>query len=455
LKFFNHTPFPALAYRALDSHEQIFHVVTLRTTSKIVVGGTLRFTPEQDPLAVTDVCHGALNKSSVRQESDLAPFKPKCDVIVIGKAWAPMGSPARRFAAGIRISGPSRQQAPRPRPRGLNPAMAPPAEALATWEREMEARRSEPVKGPVILDKRLVVCGPRFWEKRAFGGWALTQPEPIACLPLQYEYAYGGECRIELDDPAGRRVKPEHRLTAKQRREHPDGPERAPLAHRACETNPTGMGFAEKWYLKAKKLKRLRAPQIESPGDPVREFGRACPAQGFGVVTKAWLPRRRLCGTVDEAFVQSGKPLPADFDFSFWNGAHPDLQVPWLNGDEDITLTNLCPHNTPGATRDKDGNTLLRFALPGHQPYVLVRYADGTIIPAWAELDTLVLEPDVCKVTCVYRLRLPVMPAVRVMEARCIFKGREEPCYPDLSGNGRTTGSKVHTGENRRAGYGG
>ena len=75
--------------------------------------------------------------------------------------------------------------------------------------------------------------------------------------------------------------------------------------------------------------------------------------------------------------------------------------MPWLAGNEEITLTNLCPHNMPGATRDKSGNTLLRFSLPGHQPFVLVRYEEGTIVPARLELDTLVIEPDERKVSCV------------------------------------------------------
>ena len=74
-----------MAYQALDQNEQCFHVVALRTTSEIKSCGTLQFIPEQAPLAVTDDYHGEMNRSSVRQESDLAPFKPRCDVIVNGK----------------------------------------------------------------------------------------------------------------------------------------------------------------------------------------------------------------------------------------------------------------------------------------------------------------------------------------------------------------------------------
>jgi hypothetical protein len=444
-----------MAYQALDQHEQRFHVVVLRSTSEIKIDGTLQFVPEQASLAVTDEYHGQSNKSSVRQESDLSPFKPRCDVIVIGTAYAPMGRPSRRFTAGIRINGPKRPHPLPPRPQGLNPTMGPSAAALAAWEKEVAELRANPVKGPVILDRLLAVYGPRWWENGAFNGWSLTTPEPIMSLPLRYEYAYGGECRIELDDSAGKHVEPKYRLTAEQRRQHPDGPDKAPVAHRACESNPLGMGFAEEWYLKAKKIKRVPAPRIDLPDDPVREFGKPYPAQGFGVIARGWLPRRKLCGTIDDAFIQSGKPLPEDFEFSFLNGAHPDLQVPWLAGNEEFTLTNLCPHNMPGTTRDKGGNTLLRFALPGHQPFVLVRYEDGAMAPTQAELDTLVIEPDEKKVSCVYRLLLPLEPAVRLLEARLIFKDTKAGRAESASGSRRPYEGRQCAGMTRGARHGG
>jgi hypothetical protein len=332
--------------------------------------------------------------------------------------------------------------------------MPPSPAAVAAWQRELIEARANPLPGPVILDRQLAVCGPRYWEKGSFGGWALTSPEPIVSLPLRYEYAYGGECRIGPEDPAGKQVEPKYRLTAEQRRQHPDGPDKAPVAHSACELNPVGMGFAEEWYLKAKKIKRVRAPQIDLPGDPIREFGKTYPAQGFGVITKAWLPRRTLCGTIDDAFIQSGRPLPEDFDFAFWNGAHPDLQVPWLAGNEQITLTNLCPHNMPGATRDKSGNTVLRFVLPGHQPFVLVRYEDGAMVPTQAELDTLVIEPDERKVSCVYRLLLTMEPAVRMLEARLIFKDPDAGREKGKPGSRSLNEGRLRAGGSREAGHG-
>jgi hypothetical protein len=39
VELINHTPFPALAFQALDQHGQRFHVVVLRSTSEIKADG--------------------------------------------------------------------------------------------------------------------------------------------------------------------------------------------------------------------------------------------------------------------------------------------------------------------------------------------------------------------------------------------------------------------------------
>jgi len=143
MEFHNLTPFPALAFEGLDQHGLEFHVVVMRATYDITADLELQPADEQQPLAVCDEYFGEMNTSSVRQESDLAQYKPNCDVIVIGSAYAPGHKPVPRFEAGIRIS------------------------------------------GSVSLDKRLAVTGPRFWEKRC-SDWTLTEPEAIASLPLRY-----------------------------------------------------------------------------------------------------------------------------------------------------------------------------------------------------------------------------------------------------------------------------
>jgi hypothetical protein len=137
--------------------------------------------------------------------------------------------------------------------------------------------------------------------------------------------------------------------------------------------------------------------------------------QGYGSICRTWQPRLKLAGTYDEEWQAGRWPnLPEDFDFGYWNSAHPDLQVPFLNGDEEITLTNLTP----------DGK--LRIILPGHVPFVLVRYEAGEIKEARAYLDTVFIEPEKKQVSLVWRTTVLTKPDVRVLEARMILRQDKE-----------------------------
>jgi hypothetical protein len=374
MNFINNTSYPALAFQATDQLGESTHVVVMRSTFDIRGDGSLEFSCEQQPIVETDEYFGEMNKSSIRQESDLVPFKPKCDVIVNATAYAPGGKPSSGFVVGVRILGqPTETGGP----------------------------------GSVILEKKLLVTGPRVWEKGLMGGWTLKPPSTaITSLPIRYEYAFGGECKVNLDDPDGNRIKSEFRLSPEQRDSHPYGPDKAPLAHTTCENNPLGVGFADDWYLKAKKPKTIPVPQIEDPKNPVTIFGKMYPPQGYGIITKAWKQRLELAGTYDDAWLETCWPdLPEDFDMSYWNGANPDMQVPYFNGDEEVILANLTPAGS------------LKFRLPGHKPVLSVTCTNGRILPVPANLDTLIIEPDAMKVSLVWRAVMETIPDIAVVEA--------------------------------------
>lgn len=391
MNFRNLTGLGSLTFFARDHEDTEYHVVVIGCTRDI------KDESDEEPddgggFMVTDRYFDKPNTGSVRRESDLAPFKPLCDIIVNATAYAPGGIPASRFSAGVKITRPAHMNGP----------------------------------GGTVLHKTLVITGPRAW-KEGDTGWQLTEPETIESLPVRYEYAYGGENRIEQNDPFLEKLDEKGLLTPEQIALHPDGPDHAPAAHAVCTTNPVGIGYLEAWYRNALAEhsdgpampsqgtttggRLFAAPQIESPDDPIVEFGKHYEPQGFGVIGKSWEQRRRLAGTYDEEWLKDLWPgLPCDFDFLYWNGAHPDMQVPYLSGDEMIELTNLSP----------DGH--LTFTLPGQIPYVLVRYETGDIAPVPAHLDTVVIEPDDMKVNLVWRAVVPAEPEVRVLEARLTTK---------------------------------
>jgi hypothetical protein len=453
MEFRNHTPFPALAFDALDQRDVRFHTVVMRLSFILQEDGTLAIAPEQTPLVTTDVYYGTLNHSSVKQESDFAPYKPHTDVIIIADGVAPdIGKPAQKqFTVGLRVDAvATRQELPLP-PLGLNPFQQPSHEQMSDWRKACEAIGTTPPKADTIIDKKLIISGTREWKKRylltrtlslfTLPTWKLSSAAPLTPLPIRYEYAYGGENKILVTDSAAKRVKKKHRLAgmlpqAAAKNSDVNNTQDIPaIAHTVYPYNTVGRAFAEPWYLNATKIKRLDAPQITAPNARISSIGQALTPIGFGIIARAWQPRLAFAGTYDQTWLEQRHPyLPADFNFAYWNAAPADQQItPYLDGDETITLTNLCAANRPGAhnvTRDAAGNTQLSFSLPGHRPFVLVRFADGQIGELAARLDTLIIDtaPDANDpakkptIVCVWRATVATEPEVRVLEARMLAK---------------------------------
>ena len=456
MDFVNHTPFPALAFEGIDQHDQAFHVLVLRQTLTFA-NGCLEYADTQEPLCEQDAYFGAMGQSSLRQESDLCQYKPKCDVIVNGQAHAPQGKPGKRWAVRLRVMQPDTVGAAAPeRPQGLNPFMAPSQKELQAWRLQSQHAQSAVTPGACLIDKTLNVTGPRQFKKLIWplpwittavqwcslgliriSPWRLTASKAITQVPLIAENAYGGQCRINAGDKAAHRIPKKQRLTAAQQAGHPSAEQPAPeraVAHSACEANPIGCGFAQRWYTAAAKISEVKAPQIEHPGRPITlggfklaQRGKHTPKQtsqlaasvaGLGVRAKGHPERRKLGGTFDEAFIKGSAALPPDFDFAVWNAAWPDQQCACLQNDETLELTNLCAPGLPGTATDSQGNTVLRLDLLGHQATVLMRMYNGTMFFHPLKIDTLIIEPDSQTVSVVWRAVVAKDTNIRAMNLR-------------------------------------
>ncbi len=455
MEFINHTPFPALAFEGIDQHDQSFHVIALRQTLVWNENGELTYADEQAPLREVDTFFGDMNVSSVRQESDLCQYKPKCDVIVNATAHAPQGKPVARFNVRLVVRRPD-TPAPLPeRPQGLNQFMSPSPEALDQWLAAVEQAKRRSIPGAPLIDKTLTVTGERSfvrqaWPLRAFAAllkrltfrmidlpvWKLGKPGIVTQAPLRSEYAFGGQCRINAGDRSAERVHKKHRLTPEQLAGHPDAalpPPQQPVAHTVLEVNPIGRGFAEHWYLDALDIKCVPAPQIEPPDTPItlRHFmqcvdsklkpedaNRLCAV--LGVRPKGHPDRAKLAGTIDDAFAGGDAWLPEDFDFAVWNAAPPDQQIGFLAGDEVIELTNLCAPGSAGARQNTQGDTVLTLALPRHACFLMVRLDAGEMFAHPMSIDTVIVEPDSRCLTLVWRtvLAREEEVAIRAVEAR-------------------------------------
>lgn len=366
----NHTPYPALAFQGVDPLGQEFHVLAVRQTLTWQDDGLLVPAETQLPLCEEDQrLEVAGGRRVTMQESDLCQFKPCADVLVNATAHAPRGWPASRFDVRLALRRPG-------------------ADAL-------------------LLDKRLAVCGPRQMGRRtALSGlsgprWSLSEPQPFLRLPLTLAQSWGGQ------------------LVDREGCEH------------AFAANPAGVGWWNRRLAGRVCDVEQPAPRIEDPGQPLtpglveqaEQGDMQITAVGLGVRPKSHPARVALAGRVDEVFAGSDAPLPQGFDFAVWNCAWPDQQLAELVGDEWIGLINLCAPDTPAARMAATGDTLLGLSLPGTLPFVLVRWQDGRLGELAMRLDTLIVEPEEHRVSCVWRAVMPLYPAVRVLELRELGAG--------------------------------
>ena len=175
--------------------------------------------------------------------------------------------------------------------------------------------------GPV--EKRLRVHGPRQWRAKtrktwvglidrskedALESWELTQGEPVSYVPLDWRLAFGGRNDCET-----------------------------------IEANPIGIGLVDEARFKDEPA--WPAPQIEEESQPIRSVTDRPRPAGLAPASPFWKDRVSLAGTYDDLWLKQRHPLlPQDFNFRFWQAAHPDLVTErWLDGSENFALEMLLP----------------------------------------------------------------------------------------------------------------
>ncbi|MBZ4420400.1 DUF2169 domain-containing protein [Myxococcus sp. RHST-1-4] len=118
----------------------------MKGTFEIDAGGGARLSDVQEAMVFADVHQGEPGTTSLRYESDFAPFKPRADLLVLGQAVSPTGKPV--------------------------------TESLVTLELG-------------TVRKAIRVTGDRRWE-RGLLGLRASAPRAFVQMPLVYERAFGG-----------------------------------------------------------------------------------------------------------------------------------------------------------------------------------------------------------------------------------------------------------------------
>lgn len=321
-------------------------------TLYVVVKGTctlrphLALAPEQLPIVAADEYFGEPALSSLRQVSDFHTGKPGTDVLLMGRAWAPMGEPATQSTVTLQVA---------------------------------ERRKS------------IHVFGDRVWRNGV-----PTNPQPFERVALVWERAFGG-----ADELNG--------------------------SVQVDERNPVGVGFSA--LRNAVRMEGRSLPNLEDPRALLRAVGDLAEPTGFAPLGPAWSARREFAGTYDEKWQRTRAPyLPDDFDPRFLQSAPAPFAFDrYLQGGEPVSVEGATP----------DGP--IAFAVPRISLAIQVAVAGERRI-LYANLETLVIEPDANRASLTWRAAMPcdrLLPKVErvtvaLAKAHVHSRGREQSRSPQF-----------------------
>jgi len=304
-----------------DAEARPVFCVLLKRTYDIRPGRRAERAVRARPLLKVDEYYdgGDAETSTVKYESDLSAYKSATDVVLVGNAYAPRAQPVLGTDVSLGVAG---------------------------------------------RTKTIRVIGDRRCRYRQGAAPLFTDPEPFTEMEIRYERAYGGEDLLST----------------------PNTPFYYPRNNR-------GTGAA--LHNLPRVVDGLRLPNLEDPldlitperviiGSAERWNDQPLP-QGLGWFQKTWYPRCSFVGAVPGlmdpdtvlkeetlGLVPKGQlalarqfKLPS-FDVRFNSGASLGLALPYLSGDESISLSGLTP----------DGS--LSFSLPGEQPRIGLDLGTGT-----------------------------------------------------------------------------
>lgn len=214
------------------------------------------------------------------------------------------------------------------------------------------------------VQKLVRVFGDRTWASHS----SATPAQAFEKMPLVYERAFGGT------DPHSADADPSWDLR-----------------------NPVGTGFVGDKVPPA----GMRLPNIEDPKALIANAKDKPAPAGLGVLATHWHPRAAMAGTYGAEWQETRAPLLAqDMDDRWFQSTPADQQAAgFLQGGEPVILHNLGPHGPNGR---------LQFYLPKVELKFETHFYDGSQLPhATCNMHTVILEPDLPRVSVVWHTALP------------------------------------------------
>lgn len=336
--------------------------VLLKRSYRILANQVCTRAEEDSPLNPGEVFWDTPMNSSVRYESDFVPFKLQTDVVVIGRAHAPLGVPIRQCQVRVRVGACDKQ-------------------IVVTGDRQ--ARFTATDRAPVFTDPApFTEMGLRY--ERAYGGIDVfsddTCPYPYPRNPLGSGFAVRNQPESvdrlvlpNLEDPGD-----------------PLTPERLCIGEFGRWTEqpqPVGLG----WFPK------IWQPRCQWAG--VLPADRATEQEMRAAYAALVPPDQR------QAYVEHGLP---DMDFRFFNGASANMSLPYLTGGEAVATENLTPEGQ------------FDFRLPQERPCIGLDIGSGIELPD-AVLHTVQIRLEARELDLVWRAAVPYpgrdwLPQMRKMQ---------------------------------------
>jgi hypothetical protein len=99
----NKTPFAVITMLWEDLQGQPKLSIIIKGTFAIKNTEVAAIATEQLPILIADELYGGNSTAAVRFESDRVPFKPRTDVVLIGRSHAPVGRPVTQLDVTLRV----------------------------------------------------------------------------------------------------------------------------------------------------------------------------------------------------------------------------------------------------------------------------------------------------------------------------------------------------------------
>lgn len=260
--------------------------------------------------------------------------------------------------------------------------------------------------------RTLAVFGERRLERTRTGQLALSPPVALEKVPLTWSHAYGGVDRtlleklgdplVELAAAFGTRLGPEQTSYAYPRNPHGRGYllEASPEALAATALphleNPAALLTGDNILRPDPELWPLAPPPAATAWLPYVYFPRACQvglptplysrdhiqAADFAEVRDGLLQARALV---------KGAPITERVDTASAQGAAPGMRFADVSPGMHVSLSNVHPQRS-----------VWRWQLPSERPRLAIRLKGGQPDELAAQIRSLVIEPDLDRVSIVW-----------------------------------------------------